>query len=211
MYQATARFFDSWFLWVGGVVPLPAARTILLLLAVNLVAGISTRLPRQRNALGMWLVHGGFIFLFIGGLWSSLASQEGKLWLSNEHAMYYAVRPDGSMWELPFALNLVHAQEHLYPGTQQAQSYQVRLEITQSNLPREVDLSLNAPVRLGAISLYIVSFSYDNVGRPRVGIMVAENPARWLPYVFSGITGTGLLLYCITMLRAWRKRVHTYA
>lgn len=196
VYFATARFFDSWWLWVGDWVPLPATRTLLLLLSVNLIAGMIVRLPRHKKALGLWLIHGGFIFLLGGGLWSSLVAQEGKLWLQEGAPMKQAVQADGSLWELPFELSLVRAQELLYPGTQQAKFYHARVRIRQGLFSQEADLSLNAPWRFEGYSLYIISFNHVQQ-KPRVGLLVSKNPARWLPYLFSITTGLGLLIYGI--------------
>ena len=43
---AIDRFFDSYFIWTLGVVPLPAFKSIAILACVNLVASMVFRMPR---------------------------------------------------------------------------------------------------------------------------------------------------------------------
>jgi len=62
----TARFFDSWFVWVFRILPIPALKSLLVLCVVNLFFSMYFRIPRRLQSAGLYLIHGGLLFLIIG-------------------------------------------------------------------------------------------------------------------------------------------------
>lgn len=206
LYAAEHRFFDAWVLWAGHWLPLPATRSILLLLSVNLAFSMLFRIPRRWGALGLWLIHGGFVLLLAGGLWSSLARQEGRLWLALDLETAQALRSDGTLWNLPMSLRLLAADEFLYPGTDRVKSYTMRVLLNNDRHRREAAIALNKPLREGPWAFYQVSYMRDDRGKPWVGLLVCRNPARWLPYGFSLLTGLGLLLHFGLAYSRWARR-----
>ena len=73
---AVDRFFDSYFLWILGVVPLPAFKGLALLAAVNVVASMIFRMPRGLKNAGLWLMHVALLFLLVGGVAESEIKRE---------------------------------------------------------------------------------------------------------------------------------------
>lgn len=65
---AVDRFFDSYFIWALGVVPLPAFKSIAVLACVNLVASMAFRMPRGWKNAGLWLMHVALLVLLAGGI-----------------------------------------------------------------------------------------------------------------------------------------------
>ncbi len=65
---AVDRFFDSYFIWALGVVPLPAFKSVAVLACVNLVASMACRLPRGFKNAGLWLMHVALLVLLVGGV-----------------------------------------------------------------------------------------------------------------------------------------------
>lgn len=65
---AVDRFFDSYFIWALGVVPLPAFKSIAVLACVNLVANMVFRMPRGWKNAGLWLMHIALLVLLVGGV-----------------------------------------------------------------------------------------------------------------------------------------------
>lgn len=206
LLAAEQRFFDAWVLWVGGVIPLPATRMVLALLAFNLLFSMVFRLPRQRKWIGVWLIHAGFVFLLVGGLWSGISRQEGRLWLAPGESTAVAVSEQGELWRLPLQLSLQSAEERLYPGTTRAQDYKSVVRLHAQGVEREAVISLNQPLRDGEYSVYQISFSREVSGRARVGFLVSRNPARWLPYLFSAMTGIGLFWHFFGMFGRWLRK-----
>lgn len=73
---AVDRFFDSYFIWALGVVPLPAFKSVAVLACVNLVASMACRLPRGFKNAGLWLMHVALLVLLVGGIVGSAVKQE---------------------------------------------------------------------------------------------------------------------------------------
>jgi len=206
LLAAQQRFFDAWILWVGGVIPVPATRMVLALLGFNLLFSMVFRLPRQRNWIGVWLIHAGFVFLLAGGLWSGISRQEGRLWLTQGEKTSVAVSEQGELWRLPLQLSLLSAEERLYPGSARAQDYKSVVRLHAKGIERDAMISLNHPLRDGDFSFYQISFSRDISGQARVGFLVSRNPARWLPYLFSVLTGIGLFWHFLGLFRRWLRK-----
>lgn len=73
---AVERFFDSYFIWALGVVPLPAFKSIAILACVNLVASMVFRMPRGRKNTGLWFMHVALLVLLAGGVVGSEIKRE---------------------------------------------------------------------------------------------------------------------------------------
>jgi len=63
---AASRFFGSWFVWVLRIVPLPALKTVSVILSVNLISAIIFRIPRKLSSIGLYVIHGSLLFLIAG-------------------------------------------------------------------------------------------------------------------------------------------------
>ncbi len=73
---AVDRFFDSYFIWALGIVPLPAFKSIAILACVNLVASMVFRMPRGWKNAGLWLMHVALLVLLAGGVVGSEIKRE---------------------------------------------------------------------------------------------------------------------------------------
>lgn len=73
---AIDRFFDSYFIWILGVIPLPAFKALALLVAVNLVASLMCRMPRGFKNAGLWMMHLALLVLLVGGVVGSEIKRE---------------------------------------------------------------------------------------------------------------------------------------
>lgn len=72
--EAGDRFFKSYFVWVLGVVPLPAFKCLSLIAGVNLLASLAFRMPRGFKFAGLWMMHVALLVLLFG----SVAGSEFK-------------------------------------------------------------------------------------------------------------------------------------
>ena len=73
---AVDRFFDSYFIWILGLVPLPAFKGLAVLAAVNVFASLIFRMPRGWKSVGLWLMHIALLILLIGGVVGSEIKRE---------------------------------------------------------------------------------------------------------------------------------------
>lgn len=200
---ATQRFADAWFIWGAGLIPLPAGRLLLLLFSLHLVLALLFRMPRHKKYLGLWLVHGGFILLFLGSLLSGLYREEGRVWLSEKSTASLAVKADGTLWKLPVELVWQDARQILHPGGERVKGYQTDVLLRThagggalaDNEVRRAEISLNRPLRWNNFTFYQYSYQVAPDGRKAVVLLATSDPARWLPYAFSLVTGCGLVLH----------------
>ena len=73
---AVDRFFDSFFIWALGVVPLPAFKSVAVVACVNVIASMMYRLPRGWKSAGLWLMHVALLVLLAGGIAGSGVKRE---------------------------------------------------------------------------------------------------------------------------------------
>ena len=65
---AVDRFFGSYFIWILGVIPLPAFKSVAILGCVNVVASMVFRMPRGWKNAGLWLMHVALLVLLAGSI-----------------------------------------------------------------------------------------------------------------------------------------------
>ena len=74
--DAVERFFDSYFVWALGVIPLPAFKSVAVVASLQLLASMVFRLPRGWKNVGLWLMHVALLVLLAGGVAGSELKRE---------------------------------------------------------------------------------------------------------------------------------------
>ena len=87
---AVDRFFGSYFIWILGVIPLPAFKGLALLAAVNLVASLMCRMPRGFKNAGLWMMHIALLVLLAGSVAGSELKREYNGFGTSTSEKYYA-------------------------------------------------------------------------------------------------------------------------
>lgn len=98
LHGAVQRFFHSWFFFAGGVVPLPGVQGTSVVFLANLFASMMTRFGASPRRLGLWIVHGGLVVLFLGGILSRRFGRETTLVLAEGESAAMSVSE--TQWEL---------------------------------------------------------------------------------------------------------------
>ena len=92
---AVDRFFGSYFIWILGVIPLPAFKGLAVLAAVNVLASLMFRMPRGLKNVGLWLMHIALLILLVGGVVESEIKREYNGYrdvsIANATVSYFAV------------------------------------------------------------------------------------------------------------------------
>jgi ABC-type transport system involved in cytochrome c biogenesis permease subunit len=70
------RFFGSFFIWILGVLPLPAFKSLAVLGCVNVMASLVFRMPRGLKNAGLWLMHIALLALLAGSVIGSGVQRE---------------------------------------------------------------------------------------------------------------------------------------
>ncbi len=127
----TARFFDSWFVWVLGVLPIPALKMILVFSAVNLVCALFFRTPRRIESLGLYLIHGGLLFLIAGSFIADIFRESNDVYVLDGDAAarknrFARVLKPGS-YEIALADSLSYPVERWEPQVFSLGSYDFKI------------------------------------------------------------------------------------
>ena len=101
----------------------------------------------------------------------------------------------------PFTLTLLKATHTVYPGTDIPKDFRsrVRIDNAQSGEQREVEISMNHPLRYGGYTYYQYQMDAgqmaEQAGRkPSSVLSVVRNPSWLTPYVGCAMVGAGLLI-----------------
>lgn len=108
LHAAKHRYFDSYFLLLGGYIPFPGTQTVMLVLVASLLGYTVNLLLAPKLKLGMVVLHVGLLMLLLGGAITHRFAEESQLTLgegeaANTTASYHewelaliADRPDGA-------------------------------------------------------------------------------------------------------------------
>jgi hypothetical protein len=97
----------------------------------------------------------------------------------------------------PFSLTLLKATHEVYPGTQIPKNFQshILLENKEKGEKRELDISMNNPLRYGGLTFYQHQMGRTEVsgGKGNSQLQVVRNPSWITPYLGCAIVSLGML------------------
>lgn len=96
LYAAQERFYNSWLILLGGMVPFPGTQLVLTVLTVNLTAYLISMIGR--STFGILLTHAGLLMLLIGGAITHYFAEESQLTLLEGETS--SVAASYHQWEL---------------------------------------------------------------------------------------------------------------
>ena len=79
LHAAKARYFDSYFVLIGGFVPFPGTQLVLALLTLNLFVYTIQVLLMPRFMPGIVMIHAGLLMLLVGGAITHHFAEESNL------------------------------------------------------------------------------------------------------------------------------------
>jgi hypothetical protein len=107
----------------------------------------------------------------------------------------------------PFSLTLLKATHTVYPGTDIPKDFRsrVRLQNPQTGENREVEISMNHPLRYEGLTFYQYQMDAGQVAQeagrvPSSVLSVVRNPGWLTPYIGCAMVGAGLLIQFLSHL-----------
>jgi len=106
----------------------------------------------------------------------------------------------------PFSLKLLKATHTVYQGTDIPKDFRSRVQLdnSQTGEKREVEISMNHPLRYEGLTFYQYQMDAGEAmqsGRaPSSVLSVVRNPSWLTPYIGCGMVGAGLLVQFLTHL-----------
>jgi hypothetical protein len=107
---------------------------------------------------------------------------------------------------LPAGITLLEFTHDRYPGTEIPLNFESRVRIAdpETGEQRETLIYMNHPLRYAGFTFYQASFGNQDTASM---FQVVSNPARWFPYVASGVITFGLCLqFGMSLRKHSRKR-----
>jgi len=117
LFLAQQRFFDSWIILAGGVIPFPGAKIVLWLLGLNIAFSLVIHFRMGIRMIGVILVHVGLIMMLVGGFVTQLTGQEAYLSLaegSGSNVISDYRDWEVAIWQGSETERLVHAVDVTY-------------------------------------------------------------------------------------------------
>ncbi len=107
----------------------------------------------------------------------------------------------------PFSLTLLKATHTVYPGTDIPKDFRSRvlLQNPKTGEKREVEISMNHPLRYGGLTFYQYQMTAGQLAQeagqtPSSVLQVVRNPSWLTPYIGCALVGIGLLVQFLTHL-----------
>lgn len=100
IFTAQQRYFDSWFLLLGGWFPFPGGQAVLTVLFVNLLAATFVRMHLGWRQAGLLIIHMGLLMLLFGGFMIRQLAEES--FLSLDEGASSNLSTSWHEWELSF-------------------------------------------------------------------------------------------------------------
>src|SRR5208283_1867612 len=101
----------------------------------------------------------------------------------------------------PFSLTLLKATHTVYPGTDIPKDFRsrVRIDNPQAGEKREVEISMNHPLRYGGYTYYQYQMDAGQMAEqaghtPSSVLQVVRNPGWLTPYIGCAMVGAGLVI-----------------
>jgi cytochrome c biogenesis protein ResB len=101
----------------------------------------------------------------------------------------------------PFSLTLLKATHTVYPGTDIPKDFRsrVRIDNARTGEKREVEISMNHPLRYGGFTYYQYQMDAGQVAQqagraPSSVLSVVRNPGWLTPYIGCAMVGVGLVI-----------------
>lgn len=189
---AAERFFNSYFVWTLGVVPIPAFKLLAILAVLHLVLNMFFRMPRGKRNVGLWGMHLALLILLAGGV----AGSELKKEYSGYGLMVGSVTESGSKVKIQ---DLAFFDSKDGPGGKP-------VEIV-PNLKEQIEkefLNWDEPALTLANGFYTLHYKgyVDMAPGKRVALFSATYDSfRWVPYAFSILFILSALLHYLLKVR----------
>jgi len=123
----------------------------------------------------------------------------------------FVLRP--TRYYQPFSLTLLKATHTVYPGTDIPKDFRsrVRIENATTGEKREVEISMNHPLRYGGLTFYQYQMDAGQVAQqagrtPSSVLQVVHNPSWLTPYIGCAMVGAGLVIQFLMHLTGFVSR-----
>ncbi len=187
-----AVYYAPWFLALQGI------------FALNIVAALWERWPRNRYRIGFLITHGSVLLILAGALATAAYTIEGRLplWEGQSADRMLPVGPGEAPAEhrLPFSLRLDAFEMDYYPGTQRPAMFHSRVTVRgASGAERAAVIEMNRPLSYGGYQFFQSSYQVRD-GREMSILSVSKDPGQPIVFLGYGLLVLGMLVVLVTRI-----------
>ncbi len=191
-----AIYYAWWFIGLQG------------LFALNIVAALWERWPRNRQRIGFVITHASMLVIMVGALITWRSSVEGQLAVwegETSHQFQRAVAGGHESAEmLPFAVRLDAFEMDLYPGTQRPAMYRSRITVVDGpGRETRAVIEMNRPLTHGGYRLFQSSYQMAE-GRKMSVLEVSKDPGQDIVFYGYYLLVFGMLVVMVTRITQFR-------
>lgn len=176
-----SRFFDSWFLKVAGVVPFPAMKSLALLIFLNVLCALISRISWSVRSFGVVLIHVAVLVLIAGSFAGSETRESfaafgvagGKIVLDSTADVSFRILSADSFGA----------------------------EILPEDQTQPIRIALNEPCHARDYAVYFGETIWMSAEMRAVRFWVKRDPFAFVPFLFTGMLGAGILWSAIARRR----------
>lgn len=185
-----AIYYAPWFFALQG------------LFALNLLAALWERWPRNRWRIGFAITHLSMIVILAGALLTWIYKVEGQLplWEGQQSAAPFLADGDGKTFDLPFQVRLDAFEMDFYPGTRRPAMFRSRVTVIDpAGLEQPAVIEMNQPLHRGGWSFFQSSYQIDR-GREMSILSVSKDPGQAIVFVGYTLLVAGMIVVFVTRL-----------
>jgi cytochrome c-type biogenesis protein CcsB len=182
---------------------------LLGLFALNILAALWERWPRNRWRIGFVITHASMLVILLGALLTATSSIEGRLAMwegeSSDHFVRTIQGRDHSLQHLPFQVRLDAYEMDVYPGTERPAMFRSRVTVTDaSGVALPAIIQMNHPLVHGGFSFFQSSYQIEN-GRRMSVLSVSKDPGQPIVFLGYGLLLLGMIVVLITRIAQFRE------
>jgi ABC-type transport system involved in cytochrome c biogenesis permease subunit len=186
--------FNSWFVYLFGVIPFPSIKAILVGIVVFMIMGTVKLAKSIHKKIASVLTSTGIVLLIIHLVLSSYRKEFQFTLSQNEFkSADYLVTKDRTETICPLRLKLLSTEKINYPSSDIAADYRSSILVTLGSDTITGVLSMNKPLHYKDYTFYQMSYS-ESLRSYLSTILVVKSRTGWSPYVGSLCLLLGLIL-----------------
>ena len=193
---ARAVYYAPWFFALEG------------LFALNIVAALWERWPRNRQRIGFVITHASMLLILAGALVTARYAVDGRLalWEGESSRQFLRAMPGGheSSELMPFGVRLDAFEMDLYPGTQRAAGYRSRITVLDGpGRETHAVIEMNRPYTHGRYRFFQSSYNMAD-GRKMSILSVARDPGQDIVFYGYYLLVFGMIVVLVTRIVQFR-------
>jgi cytochrome c-type biogenesis protein CcsB len=175
------------------------------LLALNVLAALVDRWPKNRWRFGFAVTHLSILVILVGAVATVLFKEEGQLVLleGQTSGVVHKAPVNGIEGEirLPFALHLESFEIDTYPGTHRPSMFRSRVVVqdTAKSTAFPAVIEMNKPLSYGGWRFFQSSYHVDESGRTTI-LSVSKDPGQPIVFLGYGLLVLGMIVVFATRL-----------